>query len=218
MRQVLTSKPLLALAVLLTLQTAGFWYASGTESVPVARPLRELPQQMGGWTGVEDTPVEEEVLKVLKADDTLSRSLVNHSTRESAQLFVAFFRSQRNGVAPHSPKNCLPGSGWAPERSGMIDVALPGQAEPLRVNRYLVARGDAKTVVLYWYQSHGRVVASEYMAKIYLVLDAIRYRRSDTSIVRVVVPAVNGQEDKAESAAVHFVQAAYPALIAQLPQ
>jgi EpsI family protein len=72
-------------------------------------------------------------------------------------------------------------------------------------------------VVLYWYQSHDRVIASEFAAKFWLIADSIRYRRSDTALVKVVVP-VNGSEiDSAVQGAVDFVQSAYPAIARQLP-
>jgi len=41
--------------------------------------------------------------------------------------------------------------------------------ESIEVNRYVIQKGLEKQVVLYWYQSHGRVIASEYWAKIYLL-------------------------------------------------
>jgi hypothetical protein len=71
-----------------------------------------------------------------------------------APLFVAYFQTQRTGKTPHSPKNCLPGSGWAPSQSGMIGIRVPGETEPIRVNRYIVSRGDNQDTVLYWYQAH----------------------------------------------------------------
>jgi EpsI family protein len=84
------------------------------------------------------------------------------------------------------------------------------------VNRYVVARGDAQSVVLYWYQSHGRIIASEYAAKLWLIADAIRYRRSDTALIKVVVPA-GGSTDFAARAATGFAQAVYPLLAVQFP-
>jgi EpsI family protein len=71
-------------------------------------------------------------------------------------------------------------------------------------------------VVIYWYQSHGRVVASEYWGKIYLVLDAIRMNRTDGALVRVIAPIVTS-EDQAERAAVGFAQALFPLLDRYLP-
>jgi hypothetical protein len=62
------------------------------------------------------------------------------------------------------------------------------------------------------------VVASEYLAKIYLVLDSIRYRRSDTSLVRVLVAYPSGGEDAAQATAVSFIQSGFGAINALLPQ
>ncbi len=61
------------------------------------------------------------------------------------------------------------------------------------VNRFVIQRGLDKQVVIYWYQSHGRVVASEYWGKIYTVVDAIRLNRTDAAMIRVICP-VTGPE------------------------
>jgi EpsI family protein len=71
-------------------------------------------------------------------------------------------------------------------------------------------------VVLYWYQSHGRIIASEYWAKIYLTLDAIRLNRTDGALVRVITP-IRGSEADAEQEAVAFVKTLYPLLGRYLP-
>ena len=70
--------------------------------------------------------------------------------------------AQRTGKAPHSPKNCLPGAGWVQEQSGMVDVAIAGEPAPIRLNRYVVSRGQNQSAVLYWYQARNRTIASEY--------------------------------------------------------
>ena len=54
------------------------------------------------------------------------------------------------------------------------------------VNRYVVEHGEDKSVTLYWYHSHNRVIASEFSAKFWAVADSIRYHRSDTALVRVM--------------------------------
>jgi EpsI family protein len=81
----------------------------------------------------------------------------------------------------------------------------------------VIARGDEQSLVLYWYQSHDRVIAGEFSAKLWLVSDAIRYRRSDTALVRVVVP-VSGTREAAEETGIAFVRAVYPDLVRQLPK
>jgi EpsI family protein len=213
----LRNKGLQLLTAALLLHSAAFYTLAKPEPLLTTRHLSELPQQMDSWGMVEETPIEPEVQEVLKADDTLSRVYANPSIAQQAGLFVAFFRSQQAGQAPHSPKNCLPGSGWEPTSSGTVKVNLKGRAEPIEVNRYTVARGENKAMVLYWYQSHGRVVASEYWSKIYLVTDSIRLRRSDTALVRVVVPVSGLTEERAEQVAFEFVRSSFPNLSAILP-
>ena len=162
-------------------------------------------------------PIEKEVEDVLKADDTLNREYLNSSNTAAIVFFIAFFKTQRYGQSPHSPKNCLPGAGFEPIESSIIHVTVPGRASPIEVNKYVTERGDEKSVTLYWYQSRNRIIASEYWARYWLVMDAIRFRRSDTSIVKIVVPVINDRFDAATNAGVQFIRAAFPALLKALP-
>lgn len=213
----LKSKQAHVLSLALILQAILFYTISRTEAVPIARPLSEFPAQFGDWTMTQEGVIEEEIREVLLADDTLTRVYAKSGTEQAANLFVAYFKTQRTGQAPHSPKNCLPGSGWVPSASEVISIPIPGEPEPIRVNRYIVSRGPAKSVVLYWYQTQDRVIASEYAAKIYLVVDSIRYNRSDTTLVRVVVPVVGNAEADATEVAVNFVESFFTVLRQYLP-
>lgn len=212
----LRSRPAQVVTVLLILQTLVLYGFSRRESVPSMRPLSTFPQTFGEWRLAQENVVEKEVEDVLKADDLLNRTYIGPGGY--ANLFVAFFKSQRTGQAPHSPKNCLPGSGWVPEVSDTVAVPVAGIAGPIRVNRYVVQKGDEKSLVMYWYQSRNRIVASEYEAKFYVVADAIRYNRTDTALVRVVVPVSGDQRDAANSTAIRFVQDSFPLLQQALPQ
>jgi EpsI family protein len=196
-------------AFFLALQTVAYYGLPSQESTPKMRDLETFPATLSPWTQTASYPMEEEVQAVLKADQTINRLYA--SGNSGVNLFVAYFRSQKSGVAPHSPKNCLPGSGWAATESGTTSVELAGGRQ-LEVNRYIVSRGDSKSLVLYWYQTPYRVIASEYWAKIYLVLDSIRYNRSDTALVRVVVPLPDGREAEAEAQAKDFIQKSFPSL------
>ena len=214
----LTNKYARVLTVLLLLQGAVFYAtAMRKENVPVIRPLSLFPADLGGWHMRQDVQIEPEVLEVLKADDTLNRVYENQARTAGAFLFIAYFRTQRYGQAPHSPKNCLPGSGWEPVDTSHIDIKVEGRGEPIAVNRYLVAHGDEKSVVLYWYQSHNRIIAGEFSAKFWLIADSIRYHRSDSALVKIVVPVRNGDADGATRTAVEFAQAIFPSLSGQLP-
>lgn len=205
------------LTLFLFAQAAVFYGFSRSETIPSKRLLSELPTQLSGWTMQSEGVVEKEVADVLKADELLTRMYSSPARPEPAHLFVAYFGTQRTGQAPHSPKNCLPGNGWVQSVSDSIQIQVPGRAEPITTNRYVVAKGSSKSVVLYWYQSRDRVVASEYAAKFYVVADALRFNRTDTALVRVVVPVENGSVESAEETAVDFVKAFYAPLRQYFP-
>jgi hypothetical protein len=61
------------------------------------------------------------------------------------------------------------------------------------------------------------VVASEFKAKFWVMADAIRLNRTDTALVRVLVPMVNRDSDTAERTATDFVHSFYSNLLAYLP-
>ncbi len=211
------SKSVRVLSIVLILQMAMFYGFSRAEKVPPHKSLAGFALDSPTWKVSQELEMDKESLEVLKADDILSRAYVDQKNGQTATLFVAYFSTQRTGKAPHSPKNCLPGSGWAQTRSGVVSIPVPGKPEPIRVNEYLIARGDNESVVLYWYQSRNRVIASEYTAKIYTVTDSIRYDRSDTALVRVVVGVEDGNRQKAIDTATSFVQTFFEPLKEYLP-
>jgi len=207
-----------ALTIVLALQAAVLYTAvSRAERVPNVKPLAEFPRVVAGWNAIEDFPVEPEIQEILKADDTLNRVYLDPSGHIEANLFVAFFKTQRDGQSPHSPKNCLPGNGWQPVETGVISIGVPGRADPITANRYVASHGGQKALIVYWYQSHNRIIANEYTAKFWLIADSIRYHRSDTALVKIVVPVANENADAATAVGVGFVKALFPDLTRLLP-
>ena len=216
MPKFLDSTPAWLVTLLLLAQVALLYSSIRPETVPPGVPLANLPQDLGSWQLNQEGVIDDETKEALNADDLLNRFYVQPSTGAGANLFIAAFRSQRTGKAPHSPKNCLPGTGWTPLTSGeyTLDAGAPA---PITVNRYIVAHGDARSLVLYWYQSRDRVVASEYKAKFWVVVDAMRLNRTDTALVRVVVPIASGDQEGATQVAANFVKSFYGTLRHYLP-
>lgn len=214
----LKSRYAIALTIVLLLQAGALYaVASRPELAPPIIPLSLFPTALGDWTLVQDAPLEPEMLQMLKADDVTNRVYVDRAHRVAVNLFMAYFRTQRYGQSPHSPKNCLPGSGWAELEVGKQTISVAGWDQPIVVNRYAVQHGDDESVTLYWYQGHHRVIAGEFAAKFWLVADAVRYRRSDTALVRVIVPAQEGDLKTATNTGVAFIQAAFPVIVRQMP-
>lgn len=185
------------------------------EQLHAHSPLSSFPANLGEWRG-HDMEIEPEFLAVLGPGEFLSR--IYESPKEPyIDYFLAYFPSQRTGDTIHSPKNCLPGAGWAPIESGRMRIERPG-GPPVDANRYVLEKGESHMFVLYWYQSHGHTVASEYWAKYYLVADAIRLNRTDGALVRVITPVARGESEAAAQArAVSFSQKFLPALDQYVP-
>jgi len=203
---------ILITAGLLVAATALLHSLSHGERIPPHRPLREFPPVLGNWQGA-DSPIVQRIVKAVGVDDYLNRVYANRSGVPVA-FYVGYYESQRTGDWVHSPKNCLPGAGWEPVSAGRLTIDVPGH--PIVVNQYLVKKGLDQELVLYWYQARGRVIASEYWGKVWLVADAITRNRTDVALVRIWTPTVDGEE-RARNRAVEFAQAAYPRLNQFLP-
>jgi EpsI family protein len=212
----LNSTPARVITLLLLGQAAILYSSIRPEAVPLGKPLNTFPKNIASWQLVQEGVIDQETQDVLKADDLLNRVYADPSSNQSASLFIAAFRSQRNGKAPHSPKNCLPGNGWTPLDQHEVQIDIGGAA-PIPVNEYVVQHGESRSVVLYWYQSRDRAVASEYKAKFWVIADAMRYNRTDTALIRVIVPVSNRDASSAEAVAVHFVQTFYAPIRQFLP-
>ncbi len=203
----------------LFLASAGYvGFAMEPERVPLREPLSGMTYDLGEWSGRPAPRLTDEVLAVLGVDEYLNRYYVSPQGAWRGST-SATTRRQREGDTIHSPMNCLPGAGWQPVRTDRVDIGISGRAEPIHVNEVVIQKGLDRQLVLYWYQSQGRVVASEYWSKVFMVTDAIRYNRSDAALVRVVTPVGNSATglDDARERARAFVQVLFPQLDRHLP-
>jgi EpsI family protein len=189
-------------AVLL-LSTAVLLFARGNKDlIPVSEPLSRFPVTIAGRTG-NDVLISQDTLDVLGAGDFLSRVYTQPGQSPAIGLFIGYFPTQRTGVTIHSPKNCLPGAGWVFESSTYTNLT-DADGKVHRVGEYIISNGNDRQFVIYWYQAHGRSVANEYLAKIYMVTDAMRLNRTDGALVRVITPVGSGEDtweakDRAEN-------------------
>ena len=206
------------LLVFLLAMTAVFLRSrSRAEVLPQRSQLSAFPLQVGEWTG-RDVAIADATRKILGDGEFLHRIYVSSSGITPVDFFLAYFPSQRTGSTIHSPKNCLPGAGWVPVDSIHLPLKKP-DGQTIVVNRYVIAKVTDRQLVLYWYQSHGRVVASEYWAKFYMVGDAIRLNRSDGGLVRVMTPlAPEESVDHGQQRALQFGHLLLPALDEYIPQ
>ena len=192
------------------------WLDRDNNTVGLSRPLSTLPATMGAWRVVSDDALSQPIRHVLHADDTLARTYQAFPGTQ-VQLFIAYYKTQRAGERMHSPRNCLPGSGWEPISVSLLNADVGGgRVETL--NRYLVSKEEKRLLVVYWYQEHSRWIANEYRSKLYLTWDSIRKGSRDGALVRISVPLRPGvDEDEATRTILQFIQSSTPEISRILP-
>ena len=185
------------------------------ESIIARQSLRELPYTLGDWTG-EDHPLQERIVQAVSVSDYTNRVYFEAGADAPVELYIGYYASQRTGDTIHSPRNCLPGAGWDPVRSEIAKISLPSGRQVL-LNEYVIRRDQNKQMVFYWYQGRGRVIASEYAGKFWMVADAISRNRTDGALIRLVTPMDDGEE-KARARLVSFTQILFPYLDDLIPK
>jgi EpsI family protein len=207
-----------SLVAMVILVAAGLFLRSIShgEETPLHRSFEDFPLQIASWRGDEQS-LDAKVLQVLKVDDYILRQYWSDEGGPVG-LYVGYYKSMREGATYHSPKNCLPGSGWYFVETGTSQLGvMDHRGQPVEVNRFIIQKGLDKQLVLYWYQDRGRVITSEYWAKIYMVVDAMTKHRTDGVFVRITVPFTREDEAHALEQGKRFAEKLFPLLQDYLP-
>jgi exosortase D (VPLPA-CTERM-specific) len=204
-----SSSPLLLFSVfqfwllLLVLLAGGaliHWREAAGEIRPERKLLKDFPAKIGDWRqNGADQRFETEVETVLGSNDYLMRDYFVPASGKGANLYIGYYETQRTGATYHSPRNCLPGSGWTMTESQPVEISLP-DGQKFVANNYLIENNQSKALMIYWYQGRGRFAANEYKDKFFTVLDSISRRRSDGAMVRVVISIDKSEQDALETA------------------
>jgi exosortase D (VPLPA-CTERM-specific) len=179
-RQVLASTALLFAAAI-----AALTISRPPMKIPVHAPMQTFPMQIGDWKG-RDTPVEQSSLDTLKLSDYVSSTYVRPDEGVPVGLWIAYYDTQTQGISAHSPRACLPGGGWrieSIEEHVVPDVRVDGGS--LRVNRAVIAMGEQRQLVYYWFAQRGRNVTNEFAVKWYIFWDGLTRSRTDGALVRI---------------------------------
>lgn len=157
------------------------------------QPQREycmtFPMMFDGYRGKRQS-LEGIYIDALNVDDYL---LADFSSNGGApvNLFLAYYGSQRKGQSVHSPRSCLPGGGWKMQTFGAVPLASGDFGE--KVNRAVIAKGDQRQLVYYWFKQRDRWLTSELSVKWFILFDALTRNRSDGALIRLVTPVSDGE-------------------------
>jgi EpsI family protein len=161
------------------------------QAVPLKQSFSTFPLFLQGWSGRE-FQFSDVVLEKLRVSEYMSREYVKPP--HQLGLYIGYYSMQKEGAQIHSPKHCLPGSGWQniSEKTGSTDV--PG----LGVVKYVESvyqKGDEKEVFVYWYRMKNAYITGDYELKTRMILNSIIYRRNDAAFVRLSAPVRGSVED-----------------------
>jgi EpsI family protein len=176
--------PFWGVAAILALTLAASALADRRGAQQLSAPLGSIPVTMAGWTFTRDYEMDDRSTERLNASQYVLKEYAKGGNR--LELFIAYYTRQSSTGYMHSPKICLPSSGWDIEQPGTANVLTPlGERT---INRYVISNGGEKSLIFYWYQSTDRIVADEYVTKLYMIHDGLMYGRGAGSIVRIQLP------------------------------
>jgi EpsI family protein len=184
-----------------------------TIAVPVNRSLTEIPANIGEWTMIGQSRFAPDILDNLRPTDYLYRSYEDKDGIR-VTIYIGYHAGGPSSGPIHSPKNCLPGSGWLKlsEERRLLHVT----DRDLPVVQASYQFHGQKEMFLYFFLVKGRVLTDEYSLKLAEIANSIFYNRRDSAFIRISVPFMN-EELKAEKAGERFLTAIYPSLAATLP-
>jgi exosortase D (VPLPA-CTERM-specific) len=180
-----------AIVVLVSGATLEYTTPERPEIAPSRMEFVDFPSHFGQWQEASRDRLDQVYLDALLLDDYL---LTNY--RDPAGLpvnfYVAYYRSQRNGMSVHSPRLCLPGGGW--NILSFEQHQIPGTVGRASwpVNRVIIEQGGQQQLVYYWFRERGKRLTNEYTVRWYLFWDALKMHRTDGALVRLVVPVPKG--------------------------
>lgn len=205
------------LTIIIILAAAGLnhYFSKPDISFP-RKSLAEFPKDLGDWTTISDQKIDKESMRVLQVDDYFMRNYRN-SKGEIIGLYIGYFKSQREGKGIHSPRQCLPGAGWVPVNIAIHNLKIPGHNPTnAEVNKYIMGKGLDRQLYLFWYHGRGRIYASEYWNKIYLIRDGLTKKRTDGALIRVNNTVTRNPEDSLKTQS-EFIKLFFPLLKDYIP-
>jgi exosortase D (VPLPA-CTERM-specific) len=167
-----------------------------TITFPERDSFAGFPTDLGGWVGKRDV-LQAVYLDKLNLDDYVLADFREADGGPPVNFYSAYYQTQDNTRAIHSPHDCIPGGGWEITRFEERIIPATPSTPSFKANRAIVQLGDHRQIVYYWFDERGRQFTSEYAARWYLFWDALTRHRTDGALVRFVasVPPGGNESD-----------------------
>jgi EpsI family protein len=182
-------------------------------AIPMNRPFGEFPINCQEWRMISQSTFSESVLGVLKPTDYLSRQYADPQGKK-INLYIGYHGGSKESGEIHSPKHCLPGSGWYEASTARMEFDAGGRK--INLVKAVYQKGESKELFLYWFQVQEKTLSDEYSLKLAEITGSMLQRRRDAAFIRVSVP-FEGDVAGAMATGVGFVRDFYPVIREFLP-
>ncbi len=170
------------------------------DTIPPREMFADLSNDLDGWRCLGRNKMEQDVLDNLGVTDYIICRFANDETNQFVDFYAGYHEKQERSDSGkttliHPPEHCLPGSGWDIIETTIVpvDFGIAGDAK-----RVIIAKGDHRNLVYFWYQSRGHVIGTNLGRLQHLFFDRALRNRTDGSLLRFTMPIHRGDFDEAD--------------------
>ena len=183
--------------------------------VPDRKSLANIVFDFPDWKS-KPAKIDQATIDAIGADDYIISDFESPDG-ENFNLYVAYLNMQRDGHSWHSPRQCIPGGGWKIISHDILPTNLKN-AETFHYNRIVIENRGYRQLVYYWYDQRSRKIANEFVMKFALLYDAIKLRRTDGAMIRIITPVGKDEPiEIADARLTNFMDELQPKLPAYIP-
>ncbi len=168
--------------------------------VPPRETFEEFPNDFDGWKCRDRGSMDQDTLDNLGVTDYLMCRYGHAELGRYVDFYAGYHEKQERSdtgktTLIHPPEHCLPGSGWDIIESSIVpvDFGIAGDAK-----RVVIAKGKARALVYFWYQSRGHVIGTNFGRLWHLFFDRALRNRTDGSLLRFTMPIDRENFDEAD--------------------
>lgn len=160
------------LAIVILTGVGGYLYLYRPQPIPLRNSIIAFPNIIKEWTGDE----YKQLFRVNGADYEITKAYKNLSG-DRIMLYAGYFefQNQNKELIHYSLQKIY-------KNSEVIEISI-GLNNSIRVNKTILRENEKNFLVLSWYDLNGRIVASNYEAKLLTTLDGFIHGRTNGAVV-----------------------------------
>ena len=155
-----------------------------------SKPFSSFPQMLVKWSANE----KRLPAAIIDSSDYYNGTYTSPKGK-GINLYIAYYADQKFGPAPHSPELCIPGDGWKITSNEPYELKNK-KGEAIEVNRLIITKGEHTIITYYWLKQGSKTFTKQYMARLDLILFAIKENRADAALIRMVSEVASNETMK----------------------